>query len=448
MKKLFKILFSFFAFCLFTFAFIMPLNPPAGNWYQQFFPNLNGRTLSDVFFLDSLTGWAVTNKSTTDTMFVLKTTNAGDNWFVHYRKVQTGGGIPGYNKIYFLNQNTGYACYTLGFDKTTNGGGNWTPLIATESFQDMSILSVDTIWLASANPLTGGVFRTTNGGSSWQNQFSGGNQNPNKIYMYNARIGFMSNNSASPNIYKTTNSGVNWNIQAPTDRFIDMHFVDSLTGWRTRGDTLKFTSNGGLNWTKQLMPYGGMIFSSNLGRFSVLNKDTLWGCCGYVLFPNSSVQPTIYRTTNGGINWLYQLPDTSFLDFVAYIQFIDKNHGWLYGINTTGIHTTNGGDTNWLTPLEQISSEVPKQFLLYQNYPNPFNPKTNIKYQITNNNSNVKLVVFNIQGKQIAVLVNQKQSAGTYEVDWNAADYPSGVYFFTLSVEGNIVDTKKMILVK
>jgi len=353
-------------------------------------------------------------------------------------------------RVQFINGNTGFTNAFQTIFKTTNAGENWAPINLPGIFgDDMFILNEDTIWLAMSESLTGGVFRTTNGGASWQQQFSGGNQNPNKIYMFNARMGYMTKTTAaSPNIYRTTNSGVNWIINLPGEYFFDMHFVDSLTGWRTRGDTLKFTSNGGVNWTNQLMPYGGMIFSSNLGRFSVLNKDTLWGCCGYVLFPNSSVQPTIYRTTNGGINWLYQLPDTSFPDFVAYIQFIDKNHGWLYGINTTGIHTTNGGDTTFLTGLQQISNEVPKEFLLYQNYPNPFNPKTNIKYHITNNNSNVKLVVFDIQGKQIVELVKQNQSAGTYEVDWNAADYPSGVYFYTLSVGGNILDTKKMILIK
>jgi hypothetical protein len=261
--------------------------------------------------------------------------------------------------------------------------------------------------------------------------------------MFNARIGFMSNNSASPNIYKTSNGGVNWNIQVAGDRFIDMQFVDSLTGWRTRGDTLKYTTNGGLNWTKQLMPYGGMIFSSNLLRFSLLNKDTLWGCGGYVLYPNSQVKSIIYRTTDGGSIWLYQIPDTSLLPFESYIEFTNKEHGWLYSISPTGIHTTNGGDITWYTGVKQISSQIPKEFFLYQNYPNPFNPKTIIRYQIIKNNSEVLLSVYDVTGKHIIDLVNQKQSAGTYEIDFSGNKYSSGVYFYSLYITNKLVDTKK-----
>jgi hypothetical protein len=227
-----------------------------------------------------------------------------------------------------------------------------------------------------------------------------------------------------------------------------MHFVDSLTGWRTRGDTLKFTSNGGVNWVKQLMPYGGMIFSSNLLRFSVLSKDTLWGCGGYVLYPNNQVKSIIYRTTNGGANWLYQLPDTSLLPFESYIKFINKRHGWLYSFRQTGIHTTNGGDTTFLIGLHQLSNEVPKQYMLYQNYPNPFNPTTNIKYSVKRETSNVRLAVFDIQGKEVTTLVNQKQSAGTYEVDFSGSKYSSGIYFYSLYINGGVADTRKMILVK
>ena len=98
------------------------------------------------------------------------------------------------------------------------------------------------------------------------------------------------------------------------------------------------------------------------------------------------------------------------------------------------------------------SSRTPKKkngikYLLHQNYPNPFNPKTNIKYQILKS-SDVKLTVFDINGKQVVNLVNQKQVAGTYEVDLSGGGYASGVYIYSLFVDGVIIDTKKMILIK
>jgi hypothetical protein len=84
---------------------------------------------------------------------------------------------------------------------------------------------------------------------------------------------------------------------------------------------------------------------------------------------------------------------------------------------------------------------------LYQNYPNPFNPVTCIKYQIKTYGS-VLVKVFDILGREKTTLVNQNQNAGTYLVDWNAEAISSGTYFYRLIVNGDIIDTKKMILIK
>ena len=95
--------------------------------------------------------------------------------------------------------------------------------------------------------------------------------------------------------------------------------------------------------------------------------------------------------------------------------------------------------------VEQISA-LPAEFSLAQNYPNPFNPSTIIEYSITNANE-VQLAVYDIIGREIAVLVNENQSPGTYKVDFDAAQLSSGVYFYKLKAGNNVV-TKKMILMK
>jgi hypothetical protein len=91
-------------------------------------------------------------------------------------------------------------------------------------------------------------------------------------------------------------------------------------------------------------------------------------------------------------------------------------------------------------------SSVPDKFSLSQNYPNPFNPTTNIKYQIAGN-SFVTLKVFNTLGKEVATLVNEKISAGYYEVTFDATNYPTGVYFYKLTAD-NFTETKKLIFIK
>ncbi len=456
MKNHIKILFIIFAFSLLTFALMpailnsTPASTAVGNWYQQFMPNIGSRSITDIFFLDSLTGYAVTNKSTTDTMFVLKTSNSGDNWTIHFRKVQTGGGTPGYNRVYFLNQDTGYACYTLGFDKTINGGANWTPLRTGESFQDMSVLNNDNIWIVSANPLTGGVFFTSTGGTNWVQQYSAGSQNPEKIYMYNARIGFISDNSGSPSIRKTTNGGLNWNLNVSGQWYFDITFADSLTGWYSAASNIYKTTNGGNNWVLQNVPSGPDLLNLGINELALLNKDTLWAAGNAVFYPNSQVRAILLRTTNGGVNWQYQVPDTAINNFLYYfIQFSDKNHGWAY-TTLRGIHTTTGGDPVWITAIEQISNEIPKEFKLFQNYPNPFNPNTKIKFQLTKR-SYAEITIYDITGRRIQKLLNDELNAGEYEIDFNASGLSSGTYSYKLTVNNGkevFTETKKMILIK
>jgi len=452
LPRTYKILLSAFLSAVFLLAFSVPIGNSGGNWYQQFMPNMGSEQLADISFIDSLYGYAVTQ-----THNILKTTNGGDNWSIIYN--DTTGDI--FTRIIFLNKDTGFVGGSIIVNslyhilKTTNAGVSWFYINAPfqSTYQDdMSILNQDTIWTTMSESLTGGVFRTTDGGTTWTQQFSGGNQNPDKIYMFNARIGFMSN-SVSPNIYKTTNGGVNWTVNLSGEYFTDMHFVDSLTGWKCSGveySSMKKTTDGGISWVNELLPSGGIIDYSAITRFSVLNRDTIWGGGGDVHYPNYQFRGILYRTTNGGNNWLFQVPDTSFnitADY-TFLQFIDGKKGWAYTCcGEGGIHTTSGGDTNWLTGVKEVSSTVPRQFRLFQNYPNPFNPVTNIMYEL-NTKGLVKLKVFDITGKQITVLVNSEQIPGTYQVDFTGNNYSSGVYFYQLSIDSKVIDTKKMVLLK
>src|SRR6266498_4430043 len=199
------------------FGFTQTANMPTGNWYQQFLPSPSGGTLKDIYFIDSLLGFAVTDSC------ILKTTNRGDNWSINLQ------GFYIFQRIKFLNSQTGFACAGNNrLLKTTNSGGNWTETTPGGIFpSDMSVLNQDTIWLVDPEGFSGGVFRTTNGGTNWTLQFSMFNNNPDKIYMFNRNLGFISHLDAS--LYRTMNSGVNWMPISGTDGFRDMKFVDTLT---------------------------------------------------------------------------------------------------------------------------------------------------------------------------------------------------------------------------
>jgi hypothetical protein len=102
-----------------------------------------------------------------------------------------------------------------------------------------------------------------------------------------------------------------------------------------------------------------------------------------------------------------------------------------------------GGNIN---VVEIISSILPSKFHLYQNYPNPFNPSTTIEFDIRNR-SYVKLLAYNILGKEIETLVNKELSAGTYKIIWDASSYSSGIYYYTL-ISDKYRESKKMVYIK
>jgi hypothetical protein len=96
--------------------------------------------------------------------------------------------------------------------------------------------------------------------------------------------------------------------------------------------------------------------------------------------------------------------------------------------------------------IEENNGENPIVYLLSQNYPNPFNPTTKITYKIQSAGF-TRLVVYDIMGREVATLVNEKQSAGTYQVEFDGSGLSSGVYYFRLNA-GNYISVKKMVLLK
>ncbi len=114
--------------------------------------------------------------------------------------------------------------------------------------------------------------------------------------------------------------------------------------------------------------------------------------------------------------------------------------------------TTGGqvGDLRWtLVPVSgliDVGQGIPQAFKLNQNYPNPFNPVTKITFTI-NKVDQVRLEIYSITGQKIATLLNQKMKPGTHEIEWNASQVASGVYFYKFNY-GSLTMTKKMVLIR
>lgn len=162
-----------------------------------------------------------------------------------------------------------------------------------------------------------------------------------------------------------------------------------------------------------------------------------------------SIQLTfLNRTTNLPQNILTSFPDslklrirtTGGVPAALYNIRIQAN-----GPNGTPVHVRNLTVNVGFLGVHN-NNEVPQQYFLYQNYPNPFNPNTSIKFDIAKTDM-VKLNIFDVTGKVVSSIVNERLNAGSYSFDFKPGELSSGVYFYKLE-SGEFTDIKKMILVK
>ncbi|MBI5403039.1 MAG: hypothetical protein HY959_06535 [Ignavibacteriae bacterium] len=161
----------------------------------------------------------------------------------------------------------------------------------------------------------------------------------------------------------------------------------------------------------------------------------------------------IKKSNNGGYDPRSILPLND-----GHIMYVGTAYFSGYS-SDRGIFVARTDTMLYIDPLSINSNSnfISKNFKLFQNYPNPFNPTTNIRYfvpSIVNHQSSIiRLVVYDILGKEIATLVNEKQKPGSYEVQFDArhggsSSLPSGVYYYVLYADGVRMDARKMILLK
>jgi len=150
----------------------------------------------------------------------------------------------------------------------------------------------------------------------------------------------------------------------------------------------------------------------------------------------------IYESRDHGETWAYSdngLPAVS----VWRIKIIDDE-----------VVLATHGRGIWTLPIDQVQThaeqevlEIPDSFELYGNYPNPFNPTTTISFNVEND-SHIRLIVFDMLGRKVAILADQPFKNGRYELQWNASNVSSGQYIYRMEVDGKVIGAKPMVLVK
>ena len=404
---------------------------------------------------------------------MLRYSNGESNWIS-----VSSGFSNGMNDVDFFNSNTGFALRNKyfhdnnsGIIKTTNGGYNWIfyPIGTTNNLKAMSFVNESTGFVVSWHSSSNTIFRTSNGGVNWSGMNPGVNASLEDVHFNNPNTGFV---VGGIYIFKSTNSGTTWTQQIISSSLRSISFTSADTGYvvSETGAVIK-TTNCGLNWViKNTLNYG-------LSCMSFINNNTGWVGAGLKIYKTTNggdnwqlqntFSPggitsismvdenigyvvnsigTIYYTYSSGLNWEIQKSYTG--AWLTTVDFINQNTGWIVGYDGVILHTTTGG----LSALTSLNNEIPIDYSLSQNYPNPFNPVTNIKFDIPKLGM-VKITVFDLLGREVTNLINQQLQPGSYTVDWDASNYPSGVYFYKIIVGDNTnnevyIESKKMVLVK
>jgi photosystem II stability/assembly factor-like uncharacterized protein len=379
--------------------------------------------------------------------------------------------------IEFFDENTGYTTapvYTGGsmleIHKTTNAGLTWVSQNAGYTgtrFMAIQIIHPDTVYISGNEGL---ILKTVNGGTNWVTINSEPSLQLWGLFFVNSFTGYTCGSGGR--IMKTTNSGVNWvNLSAPTMTSLSsIHFINENTGFISGHAIALKTTNAGANWVNMNAPFiSGFenfraiyFFNENLGLYvsdagrivKTTNSGAVWNLVEsgttQSLFGVEFIDAmtgyacgnagAIVRTTNGGDNWSPQVSPLN--EILTDVCFTNASTGFISTWSGKILKTTNGG----VTAITQLGTEIPERFELKQNYPNPFNPVTNIGFRIADFGL-VTIKIFDVTGKEIVSLANEELSPGVYEIDWNAANFPSGIYFYTLNTK-DLLETKKMILIK
>ena len=393
----------------------------------QWIPQNSGTTnsLTDVYFVDGGTGWAVGSFG-----IILKTVDGGTSW-----NPQTSGISSNLHSVYFPNTNTGWAVGDNRiFLRTTNGGENWSVVgsgVYGVSLNSICMVNDSIGWVAGSQ---GGIYKII--GNSWTHQTSGTTVDLRSVFFLNENIGWVVGGQIyDPGIIlKTTNGGTDWTstISDTIGYLASVFFIDENIGWAAgQYGTIIKTLDGGTDWFTQSISQ-----AANLNSIWFTDANT-----GYAVGQAAGIYGTILKTTDGGTDWFIQTAVT--INTINSIFFIDALTGWAVGYNGTILKTTNGG----VTFIEEEKNGInPDEFILEQNYPNPFNPTTTIEYSIPMAGL-VTIKIFDILGREVTTLVNEEKQRGNHLVKFNASNLSSGIYFYRLQA-GNFMSEKKLILLK
>lgn len=359
---------------------------------------------------------------------------------------------------------------------TGNKGENFT-CISDTSFKGNQVWSLSISGMGFFAGTDQGVFRYT-GGTRWIQSNTGMPiQNPDVralavsdgYLIAGTYVSYDTRPQYHGGVLFSPNNGESWTVSELAPVAVFSLAVSGNHIFAGSGLGFFYSTDYGISWT-----------AANTG---LTNNDVIsLGISGGSLFAGTG--GGVFRSTLDGTDWteanngLTNLSTLAFTTFGTFLfagtnggVFLSTNNGanwtdvseglwgwtWpVYALAISGSDLYAGTYSGvWRRPLSEMltsvsaeggSTNMPTHFTLDQNYPNPFNPTTSISFDLPSR-SMVSLKVFDMLGREVAAIVSEEMSAGSYLKQWNAVALPSGVYFYRLQAD-NFSDTKKIILMK
>jgi photosystem II stability/assembly factor-like uncharacterized protein len=367
---------------------------------------------------------------------VYRSTNNGVSW------VQINNGLTDLSVRSVAVNSSGHifaGTQSGGIFRSTNNGDGWVHLNLNNLTTVFSIgISNNGTVIAGSN----GVYRSTDNGNSWARSLD-------SLSVFNVKCnvnGFtivLTNRVYS--IFRSPDNGITWQLREFSYNFNSLGVAPNGVYFATTGgnhdDPMGFylhsSGDNGYQWG-YLHNFGSAqqrVAVNNLGNVFVSRSNGIW------------------LSTDNGMNGVYVNSGLN-LSGGLLLALGESPNGYMYAGQENGFVYRS---SEAITAINQTGNEIPDEFNLYQNYPNPFNPVTKIKFSLPllskGGELDLKLSIYDVLGREVAVLIpplrggQEGLNPGTYEVEFDGANYPSGVYFYKLKAEG-YSETRRMVLIK
>jgi ligand-binding sensor domain-containing protein len=413
MKNTFRvdgfIRFFFVMFCVLSSS--KPLN---AQWIQTNVPN---NSIYEIL-VSNTDLFVATNSG------IFLSTNNGTSWDA----VNSGLTTTTVTSLVKFGKNLFAGTFDKGVFLSTNNGQSWSAAGSGLPNYMVSSLVVSGTNLF-AGTIRGGVFLSTNNGISWTAANTGLTSS-----VVNALAVSDSNIFAGtplPGVYISTNNGTSW---TEVNSGLTNGWVYALAVFGknifagTAGGGVFLSTNNGANWTPVNSGLTGQALK--VGAFAAFDTNIFVG-----------TYAGVFLSINNGITW------------TSVNNGFPNNYVSSFALLGSYLFAGTGGGGVWRRTLSELlsveadnKSELPATFSLSQNYPNPFNPSTTISFSLPSK-SFVSLKVFNILGREVADIVSEEMSPGTYSRQWKAGNLSSGIYFYQLQA-GLFTETRKLILLR